>query len=302
MPSLRPSVRVAIIYFILGFLWISISDKVVEALFENKEAILEMQTYKGWLFVIISSLLIYALSAHYNRHLNDKVQELKNANEDLKLFFYKASHDLRGPIKSILGLTSIIDLYRNSGDLPLAINHIELSAKKADHLIHDLEQLTNLIEGPLQESPINFHALIKKVIKNQNENHHDLIDKIEFISQINVKDYHSNPYLIELILEKIIENAIMFTAPFSENPQIETTVDSTKDGIQIQIKDNGIGVEDFQTTKIFDMFYRGTEASKGSGLGLYIAKLATERLNGKIWVQSIYRKESAFIIFLPQEP
>lgn len=300
MPKIRPSARVAIIYFILGVLWILISDSIVSVFVNDKASILTIQMYKGWLFVVLSSLLIFSLSAHYNRHLNNKLQELKNANEDLKLFFYKASHDLRGPIKSILGLTNIIDLYLRSGELPVAINHIELSAKKADHLIHDLEQLTNIIEGPLQMAPINFAALIKKIIKNQNHNNQDYIDKIKFTFHINIDHYESNPYLLELALEKVIENAITFTAPYKETPQIETRVEPVKDGIAVSIKDNGIGVEDLQTEKIFDMFYRGTEVSKGNGLGLYIAKLAVERLKGKIWVESTYRKESTFVIFLPK--
>lgn len=300
MPQIRPSARVAIIYFIVGVLWILVSDSIVSFFVDDKQVILEVQLFKGWFFVIISSLLIFSLSAHYNRHLNNKIRELKNANEDLKLFFYKASHDLRGPIKSILGLTNIIDLYLRTGELPTAINHIELSAKKADHLIHDLEQLTNIIEGPLQVAPINFPALIKKIIKNQYQNHHDLIDKIKFTSEMGVDHYESNPYLVELALEKVMENAILFTAPYQKNPQIETRVEAVKDGIQVSIKDNGIGVDDIQASKIFDMFYRGSEASKGSGLGLYIAKMAIERLNGKIWVRSTYRKESTFTIFLPK--
>ncbi|MBL6449018.1 HAMP domain-containing histidine kinase [Fulvivirga sp. 29W222] len=300
MPKIKPSARIAIIYFILGVLWILVSDSIVNLFVHDKKSILEIQIFKGWFFVIVSSLLIYSLGAHYNRHLNNKIRELKNANEDLKLFFYKASHDLRGPIKSILGLTNIIDLYLRSGELPIAINHIELSAKKADHLIYDLEQLTNIIEGPLNVAPINFHALIKKIIKYQYQNNHDLVDKIDFALKVNIDNYESNPYLIELALEKVMENAIIFTAPFKDNPQIETCVKSVSDGIEVSIKDNGIGIEGFQVNKIFNMFYRGTEASKGSGLGLYIAKMAIERLNGKIWVKSTYRKESTFTIFLPK--
>lgn len=296
MIKIRPSFKVALVYFIIGVAWISISDQVLGAMTADPILISKLQTYKGWFFVVISAAVIYVLCSIYERSLNSNIRALKNANHDLKLFFYKASHDLRGPIKSILGLTRIIDLYEKDDQLPLAIHHIELSAQRADNLIYDLDQLTNIIEGPVQVAPVNFSGMIKKVIQHLKNRMEDLVAKTEFTKSILVTGIQSHPYLLQLIFEKLIENAVVYTAPYRETPKIEITVKEVSKSLVIQVKDNGIGIEDPQTDKIFSMFYKGTEASKGSGLGLYIAKVAVDRLEGQISAESIPRRGSTFTV------
>lgn len=299
MPKIRPSIRIAIIYFVIGATWILLSDLAVDALVNDKHVVRELQTYKGWLFVVLSALLIFTLCRQYERDLTNKISELRNANQDLKLFFYKASHDLRGPIKSILGLTALIQMNRMDEDIPKMVTHIEQSARKADHLIYDLDQLTNIIEGPLQTAPVNFPALIKKVFGRLQEQNPDFTRKVNMVSQLNVKECQSHLYLLEVIMEKLLENAIVFTAPYRESPEVAVLINRTREGLSIRIKDNGIGIHESRIHRIFDMFYKGTEASKGSGLGLHVVRLAVERLNGKILVDTHERIGSTFTVLIP---
>ena len=69
--------------------------------------------------------------------------------------------------------------------------------------------------------------------------------------------------------------------------------------MSIEITDNGTGIDAEYHDKIFDMFFRGTELSKGTGLGLYIVKKAVEKLQGKIEIQSEKRKGTTFTVYLP---
>lgn len=71
------------------------------------------------------------------------------------------------------------------------------------------------------------------------------------------------------------------------------------DSIEIKVEDNGIGIQDEYKEKIFDMFFRANSNVQGSGLGLYILKTATERLNGKVEFESHYNKGTVFRIILP---
>lgn len=299
LPKVRPSLRIAIIYLCIGVIWILTTDIVVDLLISDKNIVREIQTYKGWFFVFVSSLLILKLCSDYEKKLEDKISELKNVNEELRFFFYKASHDLRGPVKSILGLTTIMRMNNWSENLPLITSHIDASARKADHLIYDLDRLANVIEGPLQEAPINFNAIIHKVRKRQHERFPDMVNKTKFTIKVSDDNCHSHLFLLELILDKLIENAVIFTAPFREEPQIEISIEHVKESLKIKVRDNGIGIEPKRIPQIFDMFYKGTEASQGSGLGLYIARLAVDRLKGRILVKSIDRKESVFTVLIP---
>ncbi|HLZ16844.1 MAG TPA: HAMP domain-containing sensor histidine kinase, partial [Cyclobacteriaceae bacterium] len=65
------------------------------------------------------------------------------------------------------------------------------------------------------------------------------------------------------------------------------------------VTDNGQGIDEEHQAKIFDMFYRASERTKGSGLGLYILKRAVERLNGTIELTSKLNEGSTFVVKLP---
>ena len=69
----------------------------------------------------------------------------------------------------------------------------------------------------------------------------------------------------------------------------------------LRVEDNGVGIEKQYLDKIFDMFYRASEKSQGSGLGLYIAKEAVTKLNGVIEVHSEFSKGSEFWVLLPKK-
>lgn len=70
-------------------------------------------------------------------------------------------------------------------------------------------------------------------------------------------------------------------------------------GAEIQVTDNGIGIDNIYLSRIFDMFFRASENSQGSGLGLYITKQVVNKLKGTITVTSELKKGTSFFIYLP---
>jgi len=89
----------------------------------------------------------------------------------------------------------------------------------------------------------------------------------------------------------------------NENPRVEVTSELMEAGLQISIKDNGIGIEDEHKSKIFEMFQRlhGKGVYEGTGIGLAICKKIMNRYNGDIWVTSVKDGGSTFHIMLPKE-
>jgi signal transduction histidine kinase len=95
-------------------------------------------------------------------------------------------------------------------------------------------------------------------------------------------------------------NAIKYHNSYRPNPFISIDASADVDSVTIEIADNGEGIKAEYQQKIFNMFFRGTEKSKGSGLGLYIARETVEKLKGTITVESTYSEGSKFIVTLPQ--
>ncbi|VAW28681.1 hypothetical protein MNBD_BACTEROID06-530, partial [hydrothermal vent metagenome] len=86
--------------------------------------------------------------------------------------------------------------------------------------------------------------------------------------------------------KNLISNAVKYHNPDSKKSWVKVNVVTTKELIKIKVSDNGIGIDDDKVEKVFDMFYRASENSFGSGLGLYIVKETIEKLGGTITVVS----------------
>jgi signal transduction histidine kinase len=104
---------------------------------------------------------------------------------------------------------------------------------------------------------------------------------------------------LTIILNNFISNGIRYFDPAKSLPFIEIRMVVDEKEAQITIEDNGIGIKEEEVENIFKMFYRASESSKGSGLGLFIVKESVDRLGGKITVASKLGKGTKFIVTLP---
>jgi signal transduction histidine kinase len=107
-----------------------------------------------------------------------------------------------------------------------------------------------------------------------------------YFTDYKVTNVYCNTLLLKLTLHKILQNAVHFQGPNNTNASIEIRVENKSGILLIAVKDNGMGVKGIQVEQLFHMFFRGSEHSKGAGLGLYIAREAIEKLNGKISIHS----------------
>ncbi len=104
---------------------------------------------------------------------------------------------------------------------------------------------------------------------------------------------------LKVILNNLIGNALKYSNPYSNDRLVSIVGEVENKRLKIQVQDNGIGISDEHQPKIFEMFYRASEKSQGSGLGLYIVKETLEKLNGQISVDSKPGKGSEFKIEVP---
>jgi signal transduction histidine kinase len=104
---------------------------------------------------------------------------------------------------------------------------------------------------------------------------------------------------VKIILTNIIANAIKYHNPRCEKQLIGISVDQENDHYLMKIEDNGMGISEESKSRIFEMFFRASEKSSGSGLGLYIVKEIVQRMGGSIHVESTLGQGSSFIIQFP---
>ena len=103
--------------------------------------------------------------------------------------------------------------------------------------------------------------------------------------------------MVKIIIENLLENAIHFRS--MEAPYISLNAYAHDEHVVIEIEDNGQGIRDEYKGRIFDMYFRANDRSKGNGLGLYIVKKAVQKLNGTIQLRTHFGKGSRFVIALP---
>ena len=254
-----------------------------------------------WFYLILVLFSMGLLFALYKwrisivRHQNDA---LKKVNIELDRFVYSASHDLRSPLSSILGLINVArkDV---SGDKMAYMNMIEKSVLKLDSFISDIIDFSRNARIEIVTEQIDFNTLLKDVFDDLLflENY----KKIERIINIkSVKSFHSDKKRLRVILSNILANAIKHHYPEQrDNPFIEIEIVDTITGILIRIKDNGPGIEQKYLKDIFKMFFRATSRTSGSGLGLYIVEETISKLHGSITVNSILGEGTVFTAKLP---
>ncbi len=102
---------------------------------------------------------------------------------------------------------------------------------------------------------------------------------------------------MNIILMNLAENAIFYRS--HRSPEVQLFFKNHQKFIEITVSDNGVGVSNEMRDKIFDMFYRGSNVSNGSGLGLYVVKKAVEKLKGTIQVESLLHEHTTFRIQIP---
>jgi len=225
--------------------------------------------------------------------------ELKTRNKELDAFVYKASHDLRSPLASTLGL---INLGRNEvmdEQALVILDLIHQSMYKLDGILEDLTQVTIVKQGALEMKPIKATPLIHDIIHSFEA--YPQFEKIDFQTKNKLKKpIIGDIRLLKTILRNIVENAVKYSKPNSKRSYIVIKAESNGSNVIISVADNGMGIPKKYQKDIYDMFFRATEVSKGSGLGLYIVKNAVDKLGGSIELTSKEKKGTTFKIYLPK--
>lgn len=228
-----------------------------------------------------------------------RTRMLEETNNELDTFLYRASHDLRSPVCSIIGLCHLATHFSNNETKDL-LDKVVNTTSSMDRMLKKLSTISE-INRPINFSEIKVWRVIEEVkqilISRENIQQNVLISRCPEDLTI-----YSYPNLIEVIVFNLLENALQFTT-LKDSPRrrVEINVSNDSENIYFTITDNGIGIERNIQEKIFNMFFKGTIHSKGNGLGLYIVQKAVHVLKGEVRLFSEPGKFTKFVVSIPLE-
>ncbi len=231
--------------------------------------------------------------------VNKQYLEIERTNRELDRFVYSASHDLSAPLKSLLGLINLSRIEKNSQALIDYINKMGISIHKLQDFIQEILDYSRNSRTHVIPEKIKIEELIEEVTDNLK--FIDGFDKIEIrTSGIRVPEILGDRIRLKIIFNNLLTNSIKYSrGEEGLRSYVQISSELNHQYVKIIVSDNGQGIHPSSVDKIFNMFYRGSTKSTGSGLGLYIAKEAIEKMNGKIEVNSHYGEGSTFTIYVP---
>jgi len=233
-----------------------------------------------------------------NSMLAARNKELQSAYDELGKFTYSVTHDLRGPLLSVIGA---IDLAKTMEDLPEIKELLVMmddAVKKLDEFIRNTHEYYNLKRGKLVPEDIDFNKIIADATAIFTIS--GRMDNTRFTSEVfQDEKFVSDEVSIKIILNNLFSNAFKFQKKNGADKFVDVKINVRDGKATIVVSDNGIGIHESHIGNIFTMFYRATSEEPGSGFGLYNVKDAIERLNGNINVQSALNEGTIFTIVIP---
>lgn len=236
-----------------------------------------------------------------NQTLQDQTIRLNELISELKSFTYTVSHDLKAPLRGILGYSQeLLNRHAdNLSDRPLfCVQQIGTAAQNLEILIEDLLQFSRLeLEIPTSIE-VNVRSLFEKLIKDKAVTLAEYKTNIEL--QIGCEKIWCWERGFTQALNNLIDNAIKYSRK-SKQPAVLISCTQEEDCHRLKIQDNGIGFDMEFKEKIFDLFHRLVPSTEyeGTGAGLAIVRKVMDKMGGKVWSESAPGNGATFFLELP---
>ena len=226
--------------------------------------------------------------------------------EKMKLDFVSmASHELRTPLTSIIGYLSVFLNENKDKVAKEEMDLLEKSLTSAQQLLVLVQNLlsVNKIEREqmtVSSETLDYLPIITKVVEDLKTQAVQKNIILNFNIPVNLPKINGDAIRLPEVITNLIANAINYT---NAGGKIDVSLEISPNEVTTTISDTGIGIPKEAIPHLFNKFFRvsnqSQQASKGTGLGLYISKSIIEKLGGKIWVESVMGEGSKFIFTLP---
>lgn len=230
--------------------------------------------------------------------LVEKNKQLTERNQELDQILYRASHDLRSPVTSMVGVLNLLRLDEVPDKFKEYCNYFEKSIQQMQAVVNTLTLLGQSAADAIQRSTFDIRQVVQ-----------DEIDQLNYLGNFNLmtfqKSVEGNPMiytdetLFRIVIKSLLSNAIIFRKPGKGSVKIHIYTQPA--ALILKVTDDGDGISPATGERIFEMFYRGSEKSVGLGMGLYLVQKIIKRLHGTVLWKSV-DQETVFTVSIPLTP
>lgn len=295
--------NIIIISVIIGFLLVSVlAFKTYQYNREARRSNKEIKQQKEELESQANELReAYKIIEYINRKLEAKVEDksfaLEKAYKELDMFFYRASHDFRRPLTTFLGLAEVAHISVKDPNALELFGKVRDTARNLDKMLLKLQSISDMGSQQMTYKEVKVTGIFNELLETYREELE--VRRIStFTSAVLPVPFYSYPTLVHIVIDNLFENAINFSRYENGVIRLRAFIEGTL--IVIEVEDNGEGIIPDISTRIFDMYFRGSERSRGNGLGLYIVRKAVEKLKSTVSFKSQPGKGSTFRVEFPQ--
>jgi light-regulated signal transduction histidine kinase (bacteriophytochrome) len=243
------------------------------------------------------------LNAQLEQRVIDRTAQLQDANKELEAFSYSVAHDLRAPLRHVLGFVRLLQKEAGSALSQKSLDHLKTISDSANHmgdLIDDLLTFSRVGRAELQKTDISLYTLVWETVADFKE---------ETLARSIVWNIHPLPHvmadrgLLYLALANLLSNAVKFTGN-RDKAVIEIGCDTGGNNETVVfIRDNGAGFDPQYTGKLFGVFQRlhSTAEFEGTGIGLANVQRIIHRHGGRTWAEGAVDKGATFYFSIPRQ-
>jgi PAS domain S-box-containing protein len=232
-------------------------------------------------------------AAHLEAIVQQRTHRLSEIIGELEAFSYSISHDMRSPLRSMIGFAEILkEDYAGKLDAQGIdyLNRISTASRRMDRLIQDVLTYSRVSRNEIELQPVDADALVREVVRSYPNLH---ADKATISIRDRLPAVKANEALLTQCFSNLLENGAKFVAP-ETRAVIEVWAENAGGRSRIFFKDNGIGMPAHSLERIFEIFHRVGRDREGTGIGLAIVRKAVEKMGGRVGVESELGKGSVF--------
>jgi len=247
--------------------------------------------YDGSLIDITQTILLES-------QLQEKKDGLAKLSLEMDRFMYSASHDIRSPVCTITGLLNLMKKEQDEESAKKLVEMMGVCVSRLEHFVNGLSMFAENSRKDVEETAISFNRVLSSVLERFHR--HPSYSMVSINTEIKQEcNFYSDPFRVRLILSNVLKNSFDYADLRKSERILSIQLVVHPDKSIIEVFDNGMGIKSIHLEKVFDMFYRGTNVSTGSGMGLYTTREAVIALGGIITLNSEYGIGTSVRIELP---
>lgn len=233
------------------------------------------------------------------RRVVERTEALTEANVELRSFAHTVAHDLRAPLRNVIGYANAL---REDGAPGLSnqgrqfVERIDAVAQRMDRLVSDLLQFSQLSRPEIRMVPVDLERVLHRALDNVESQVRAAGAKIAVGP---LPPVLGNEAILVQVFDNLLGNGVKFVAP-GVRPEVRVSGETVDGVVRVHIADNGIGIPPAEREHVFGAFERlhGEEAYPGTGIGLAIVRKGLERLGGHVAIEDS-AAGSSFLVTLP---